>query len=70
MSTKKLTHTEQSAINRKSLLSLSVSPDAKPDSTRRELAQFSQEVQRKLMQWSHINDFRLVLLEVEKERQS
>ena len=70
MSTKKLTHTEQSAITRKSLLSLSVSPDTKPDSTRRELAKFSQEVQRKLMQWRHIQDFRLVLLEVEKERQS
>jgi|CXWL01.1.fsa_nt_gi hypothetical protein len=70
MSTKKLTHTEQCAINRKSILSLPVSPDTKPDSTRRELAKFCQEVQRKLMHWSHIKDFRVVLLEVEKEKQS
>lgn len=68
MSTKKLTHTEQNAINRKSLLSLSVSPDTKPDSTRRELATFCHEVQKKLIVWRNL-DLRLVLLEVEKEKE-
>ena len=67
MSTKKLSLTEQNAINRKTFLSLSVSPDTKFDSTRHDLAKFSQEVQRKLMQWRHIKDFKLVLLEVEKQ---
>jgi|CXWL01.1.fsa_nt_gi hypothetical protein len=70
MSTKKLTHTEQGAINRKSLLSLSVSPDTKPDSTRRELATFCQDVQKKLIMWRHLPELRLVLLEVEKEKEN
>lgn len=70
MSTKKLSTTEQNAINRKTFLSLHLSPDTKFDSTRHDLGKFSQEVQRKLMQWRHIKDFKLVLLEVEKEKQS
>ena len=68
MSTKKLSTTEQNAINRKAFLSFDVSPDTKADSTRHDLAKFCQEVQRKLMQWRHIKDFRLVLLEVEKKQ--
>ena len=70
MSTKKLSPTEQGAINRKAILSLYVSPDIKPDSTRRDLAKFSQEVQKKMMVASHVKDLRVVLLEVEKEKSS
>ena len=67
MSTKKLSPTEQGAINRKAILRLSVSPDTKPDSTRRDLAKFSHDVQKKLQVTSHVKDWRVVLLEVEKE---
>ena len=70
MSTKKLSPTEQNAINRKAILSLNVSPDTKSESTRRDLVKFSQEVQKKLLVWSHVKDLRVVLLEVEKEKQS
>ena len=70
MSTKKLSLTEQNAINRKAILSLNVSPDTKSDSTRRDLAKFSQEVQKKLLVSSHVKDLRVVLLEVEKEKSS
>lgn len=66
MSTKKLSHTEQNAINRKALLSLDVSPDTKPDITRRDIAKFSQDVQKHLIAWRNLKDLRLVLLEVEK----
>ena len=68
MSTKKLSLTEQNAINRKAILSLYVSPDTKSESTRRDLAKFSQEVQKRLLVASHVKDLRVVLLEVEKEK--
>ena len=70
MSTKKLSPTEQGAINRKAILSLNVSPDTKSESTRRDLAKFSQEVQKKMMVASHVKDLRVVLLEVENEKSS
>ena len=68
MSTKKLSPTEQGAINRKAILSLNVSPDTKAESTRRDLAKFSHEVQKKLLVSSHVKDWRVVLLEIEKEK--
>ena len=68
MSTKKLSPTEQGAINRQAILSLNVSPDTKSESTRRDLVKFSQEVQKRLLVASHVKDWRVVLLEVEKEK--
>ena len=63
----KLSPTEQTAINRKAILSLKVSPDTKPEVTRRELADFTKELQRTLTVKRHLKHLRLVLVEIEKE---
>ena len=63
----KLTPTEKTAINRKAILRLDVSPDTKPDVTRNELANFTKELQRTLTVKRHLKHLRLVLVEIEKE---
>ena len=49
------------------MLNLKLSPDAKPEVTRKELADFTKELQRTLIVKRHLKHLRLVLVEVEKE---
>lgn len=63
----KLTPTEQTAINRKSLKSLKVSCDTKPDALRRELVSFIQEVLRTVTT-KQLKAAKLVLVEMEEEK--
>lgn len=63
----KLSPTEQFAINRKSLASLNVSCDFKPDALRRELATLTTEVIR-IVNMKRLKHAKLVLLETEEEK--
>ena len=63
----KLSPTEQTAIDRKALLTVNVSPDTRPEVTRRELADFTKELQKILTIKRHLKHLRLVLVETEKQ---
>lgn len=63
----KLTPTEQTAINRKALMTLKVSCDLKPDALRRDLAKFIQEVLRTITT-KRLKHVKLALVETEEEK--
>ena len=63
----KLSPTETFAINRKSLTSLNVSCDLKPDVLRRDLGSFAQEVLR-ILAIKKLKNAKLVLLETEGDK--
>lgn len=63
----KLSPTETFAINRKSLTSLTISCDLKPDALRRDFATFIQEVSR-LVQTKRLKHCKLVLVETEGDK--
>jgi hypothetical protein len=64
----RISPTDVSSLKRKAILTLKVSPDTKPDVTRTELADFIKELQRTLIAKRHLKHLRLVLVEVEKEK--
>ena len=63
----RLSPTDVLAIKRKAMLNLKLSPDAKPEVTRKELADFTKELQRTLTVKRYLKHLRLVLVEIEKK---
>ena len=60
-----LSQTEDKAITRKALATLTLTCDLKPDALRQALARFTQEVMR-LVKVKRIKNAKLVLVETEK----
>lgn len=64
----KLSPTEQTALNRKAILSMRVSPDTKNEVMRRDLEGFTKDVLKVLTTKRHLKNFKLFLVETEEEK--
>ena len=63
----RLSPTDVASLKWKAMLKLRLSPDTKPEVTKKDLADFTKELQRTMTLKPHQKHLRLVLVEVEKE---
>ena len=65
----KLSLYEQATLARKTILSIKLSTDSQPMVTRNDLAKFNRDLLRLMTVKRHLKNLRLVLVEVEPEKQ-